>query len=106
MFSSALADVGPDDRPTIARSAGAQARAVLEDVIRRGARSRVFAVSRESPQDQILAALSLWSSVHGLTMLVIDTLTGADLPVDDMIERLLRTVIEGLGRQPPQATKG
>jgi AcrR family transcriptional regulator len=111
MFSSALADVGPGDRPTIVRSTGAQARAVLEEVIRRGARSGAFAVSPDSPQDQILAALSFWSGVHGLTMLVIDNISGTDLPVDDRIERLLRTLVEGLGqaraqqsRQPSQAT--
>ena len=98
MFSSALADVGPGDRPTISRSAGAQARAVLEEVIRRGARSGVFAVSPDSPQDQILAALSFWSAVHGLTMLAIDNLSGTDLPIDDRIERLLRTLVDGLGQ--------
>jgi len=99
MFSSALADVGPGDRPTIARSAGAEARAVLEEVIRRGARSGVFAVSPDSPQDQILAALSFWSAVHGLTMLVIDNIPKAHLSADDMIERVLRTLIEGLRQQ-------
>jgi len=111
MFSSALADAGPGDRPTMARSAGAEARAVLEEVIRRGARSGDFAVSPDCPQDQILAALSFWSAVHGLTMLVIDNLRGNDLPAGDMIERLLRTLLEGLGRaralpsrQPAQTT--
>ena len=105
MFSSALADVGPGDRPTIARSAGAEARAVLEEVIRRGARSGVFAVSPDSPQDQILAALSFWSAVHGLTMLVIDKIPKADLLVDDMIERLLRTLIEGLRHAPVEQSR-
>jgi AcrR family transcriptional regulator len=98
MFGSALAEAGPGDRPTIARAAGDAARAVLEDVIARGARSGVFAVSPDSAQDQILAALSFWSAVHGLTMLVIDNIPKANLSVDDMIERLLRTVIEGLRR--------
>jgi AcrR family transcriptional regulator len=110
MFSSALADVGPGDRPTIVRSTGAEARALLEDVIRRGARSGVFAVSPDDPQDQTLAALSFWSGLHGLTMLVIDNIWGTELPVDDRTERVLRTLLEGLGqaraeqsRQPSQA---
>jgi AcrR family transcriptional regulator len=98
MFGPALAEAGPGDRPTIARSAGDKARAVLEDVIARGARSGVFAVSPDDPQDQILAALSFWSAVHGLTMLVIDNIPKAHLSVDDMIERVLRTLIEGLRR--------
>ena len=56
MFGPALAEVGPGDRPTIARLAGAQARAPLEETILRGAESGAFAVSPESPQDHILAA--------------------------------------------------
>ncbi len=98
MFGAALADAGPGDRPTIARSAGAGARAVLEEVIERGARSGAFAVSADSREDQILAAHAFWSAVHGLTMLVIDELLAPNVSVDKLIERLLRTQINGLRR--------
>jgi AcrR family transcriptional regulator len=96
MFGPALSETGSVDRPTVARSAGAQARAVLEDAVLRGARSGVFAVSPDSPNDLALAALSAWSAAHGLTMLVIDKIPPADLSVDDMIEKLLRMVVAGL----------
>lgn len=96
MFSPAIADVGPRDRPTVVRLAGAQARAVLEEVIERGARSGVFAVPPESQKDQILAAHVFWSAVHGLTTLAIDHLMGPGVTVDDMIEQLLRIQIRGL----------
>ncbi|HUJ96041.1 MAG TPA: TetR/AcrR family transcriptional regulator [Terriglobales bacterium] len=99
MFGPALSDIGSRDRPKVARTAGGQARAVLEEVILRGARSGSFAVSPDKPQDLALAALSVWSATHGLTMLIIDKLSQADLAVDDMIERMVRMVIEGL-RQP------
>jgi AcrR family transcriptional regulator len=102
MFGTALADAGPGDRPTVARSAGDRARAVLEEVIQRGARSGVLAVSPDSSQDQILAALSFWAALHGLTMLIIDKIPKADLSVDGMIDRLLRTLIEGLRQPRPQ----
>ena len=98
MFGPALADVGPGDRPMVARSAGARARAVLEDIIQRGAHSGLFAIPADSPRDQILAAHVVWSAVHGLTTLAIDRLMAPDVTVDDMIERLLRTLIEGLRR--------
>jgi AcrR family transcriptional regulator len=98
MFSPALADAGPGNRPTIARSAGARARAVLEEAIERGARSGAFAVSADSREDQILAAHVFWSAVHGLTMLVIDDLLAPNVSVKKMIERLLRTQIKGLRR--------
>jgi AcrR family transcriptional regulator len=96
MFSQALACAGPGERPGVVRSAGARARAVLEEAIQRGARSGVFAVSPDNPKDQILAAHAFWSGVHGLTMLVIDDLVAPDVSVDHMIERLLRMQITGL----------
>jgi AcrR family transcriptional regulator len=96
MFGPALSQAGAGDRPTIARVAGAEARAVLEEVILHGARSGAFAVPPDDPQDVALTAIAVWSAAHGLTMLAIDKIPRADLGVDDMIERLLRTVVAGL----------
>jgi AcrR family transcriptional regulator len=98
MFGPALSDAGSADRPTVARTAGAEARAVLEDVIRRGASAGVFAVSPDDPQDVALTALAVWSATHGATMLAIDKVRPANLSVDDMIERLLRMVVAGVRR--------
>jgi hypothetical protein len=42
----------------------------------------------------------MWSAAHGLTMVVIDHLTRADLSIDDMIETVLRTVTPGLTALP------
>jgi AcrR family transcriptional regulator len=112
MFGPALSEAGSVDRPTVARAAGAEARAVLEDVILRGARSGAFAVSPDSAEDVSLAALVAWSAAHGLTMFAIDRIPRADLSVDDMIDRLLRMVVTGLrqgaansyvGRLPPRS---
>jgi Tetracyclin repressor-like, C-terminal domain len=99
MFGPVLSDTGVGDRPTVARSAGDRARAVLEDAILRGARAGVFAVSADNPHDVILAAFAAWSAVHGLTMLVIDRIPKAVLSLDDMIDRLLRMIAAGL-RKP------
>ena len=60
MFGPAFADTEHADRPTIARSADTEARAVLEEVILLGARAGIFAVSPESPKDLALAALLVW----------------------------------------------
>jgi hypothetical protein len=100
MFGRALADTEYADRPTIARSAGAEARGVLEDIILRVARSGAFAVSPDDPRDLAPAALSMWSAAHGLTMLVIDHLTRPDLFIDDMIETVLQTITHGLTARP------
>ncbi len=96
MFGQVLVDSRYEDRPTIARTAGTEARGVLEEIIRCGARSGAFAVSADNPQDLALAALSVWSATHGLTMLIIDHLTRPELSTQDMIEKVLRTVAQGL----------
>jgi AcrR family transcriptional regulator len=96
MFGPAIADAGPGDRPMVVRSAGAAARAVLEEAIRRGARSGAFEVPADSAQDQILAAHVFWSAVHGLTMLALDRLMAPEVTVDEMIEALVRSEIRGL----------
>lgn len=109
MFGPALSRAGSDRRPTLARSAGADARTVLEEVIRRGARAGAFAVSADDPRDVALAALSVWSGVHGLTMFVIDRIPGEGLTVDDMIDRLMSTILGGFSRphaKPPRQAAG
>jgi AcrR family transcriptional regulator len=101
MFGPALSEAGSADRPTVARLAGAEARGVLEEVILRGARAGVFAASPDDPQDLAVTALAVWSATHGLTMLVIDKIPRPDLSVDDMIERMLRMVVEGVRKPRP-----
>lgn len=96
MFGPALSSAGSADRPTVARTAGADARAVLENVILQGARSGAFAVLPDDPKALALAALSAWSAVHGLTMFAIDRIPRPDLSVDDMIDALLSMVVAGL----------
>jgi AcrR family transcriptional regulator len=105
MFGPVLSDTGTTDRPTVAKIAGAQARAVLEEVVLHGARSGAFGVSPDNPQDLALTAISVWSATHGLTMLVIDRIPRADLLLDDMIERMLRMVVRGLQQPDPQPAR-
>jgi AcrR family transcriptional regulator len=96
MFGPALASSETGERPTLAREAGAEAREVLKGIILRGARSGAFAVAANDKRDLLAATLSAWSMVHGLTLLIIDTLQGEKLPMRGMIERVLGIHIEGL----------
>jgi AcrR family transcriptional regulator len=105
MFGPALAAPAPaarpgartdSGRPAEARAAGAGAKAVLKEIILRGAERGVFAISASSESELAVAALSIWSVVHGLTMLVIDSLTGSELAIDTLVNRLMRTLLEGL----------
>ena len=85
MFGPALSNAGAGDRPSVAKAAGAEARGVLEDVIRRGARAGLFAVSPDDPEDVAAAALSVWSATHGLTMLAIDKVSPTNLSIDKAV---------------------
>jgi AcrR family transcriptional regulator len=96
MFGPALSEAGSGDRPPIAKLAGAEARAVLEEAILRGARAGVFAASPDDPRDLALTALAVWSAAHGLTMLAIDKVPPAELSVDAMTERLLQMIVGGV----------
>lgn len=83
-------------RPAESRAAGAGAKAVLDEIILRGAESGAFAISSKSKTELALASLAVWSGVHGLTMLLIDGLTGPDLALDTLVTRLIRMELEGL----------
>jgi len=90
MFGPVLAD------SSVARAGGARARAVLEDIIVRGARLGVFGVSADDKKQVALTTLSAWSAVHGLTMLIVDNLVGQNLAKQDMVECLIRLQLDGL----------
>ncbi len=95
MFGPALAVPGGDG-PMLARAAGAEARAVLEEIIARGARAKAFAIPACETRAIALAALAVWAAVHGLTMLIIDGLAGAGFAREEMIERLIEVQTRGL----------
>jgi AcrR family transcriptional regulator len=83
MFGPVLSD------SAVARTAGARARAVLEEIILRGARAGIFRVSVDDKRDLASTTLSVWSAVHGLTMLMIDNLVGPNLAKQEMVERMI-----------------
>jgi AcrR family transcriptional regulator len=95
MFGPALAKP-KGGRPQAAREAGNNARAVLVDIIVRGARSGVFAVAADDPVDREKAVFFAWSVVHGLAMALLDGFLQVELTVDDLINQFERVVLKGL----------
>jgi AcrR family transcriptional regulator len=96
MFGSAL---GPTqgDRPELTTAAGLKSKAVLEEIIHRGARQGVLAVSPEKKDELNIAVLSAWSVVHGLTMLAIDGFAAVPrLTTERLAEKIAQTVTNGL----------
>ncbi len=100
MFGPTLRVIGGALPPDVATAAGT-AKAVLAEIVARGAKAGLFAAA---PDDQDMidrAVLSAWSIVHGLTMLLIDGMAPTDkgmsfqawvakITADTLLDGLLR----------------
>jgi AcrR family transcriptional regulator len=95
MFGPALAK-SKGGRPAAAREAGNEAKAVLLDIVVRGARAGAFAVAPDDGVDLGKAVLFAWSVVHGLAMLLLDDFLEVELTVDDLVKEVERIVLTGL----------
>ena len=99
MFGSALV-TAQEGRPKAVVEAGAQSRAIMAEIIRRGAAAGVFDAALQRDEDLSVAALTAWSTVHGLTTLIIDGI--ADVPgseVESLAKRVADVWCEGLVRR-------
>ena len=95
MFGSALVD-GGRTRPLDALEAGKATKAVLDQIIERGATAGRFAVDPADPDALRLAALACWSGIHGLTMLLLDSKVVDPPPVPLLVDALVTRMLEGL----------
>ena len=99
MFGSALV-TAQEGRPKAVVEAGAQSRAIMAEIIRRGAAAGVFDAAFRRDEDLSVAALTAWSTVHGLTSLIIDGI--ADVPrseVEAIAKRVANVWCDGLMRR-------
>ncbi|HUO88533.1 MAG TPA: TetR/AcrR family transcriptional regulator [Rhizomicrobium sp.] len=97
MFGPELTESKGAKRPREVAEAGGEAKSILERIIRDGATSGVFAVpTGPNGQPLALATFIAWSAVHGLTMLVIDKLTGELVPVQRAIEAAIAVQLDGV----------
>jgi AcrR family transcriptional regulator len=99
MFS--VAPSGPDWRPEEVLAAWVAARAVLENILRRGARLGIFEPALARKSELQSAALHIWAVNHGLTMLAIDGLANVErLSIDRIAQKVVTTTLRGLaGRE-------
>jgi AcrR family transcriptional regulator len=99
MFGTGFKSYAEALPPQVA-AAGAGAKSVLREAIRRGAEAGRF-----SPVDDRtleIAVLAAWSGVHGLTMLFLDRLPGeaaAGVPPEAIAAAVLRLQLLGLRRR-------
>jgi AcrR family transcriptional regulator len=94
MFGSALAR--ENQWPDEAHAAGQRAKTVIEEIVRRGAETGEFAVDTGDADEVAGVVLSLWSAVHGLTMFVIDGMTGTSRTVPELVNQLVTMQCQGL----------
>jgi AcrR family transcriptional regulator len=96
MFGPELTASKGAERPRKMEAAGNEAKAILTQIIREGARSGDFAMSFEDDGQVALATFTAWSAAHGLTMLIIDNLTGKHVPVQAAIKLAIQIQLDGL----------
>ena len=95
MFS--VAPSGPDWRPEEVLTAWLASRAVLENILRRGARIGIFDPALTRKSELQTAALFIWAAVHGLTMLAIDGLATVErLSIERIAQKVVTTTLQGL----------
>lgn len=99
-----VAPSGPDWRPEQILTAWVAGHAVLENILRRGARIGIFDPVLTRKLELQTAALYTWAVVHGLTMLAIDGLADVErLSIDRITQKVVTTTLRGLaGREPEQ----
>lgn len=95
MFS--VAPSGTDWRAEEVLASWVAGRAVLENILRRGARIGIFDPGLARKTELQAAALYTWAVVHGLTMLAMDGLAVVDhLPIERTIQKVVVTTLRGL----------
>ena len=98
---------GADDgRPAIERAAANQAKDLVTGVIVNGGLGRAIPATRRNERKIAGALLTCWSLVHGLTLLLADGLVGPGKTSDELIDTLLRGILDGLAVKCPALPAG
>jgi AcrR family transcriptional regulator len=101
MFGPALA--GGEATRVVTPETGAEAKAVLEELVSRGAHSGLFTAKPDDAAALAMATLSCWSTVHGLANLIIDAKVDAAVPSHKLVDGVMQLILDGIRkRQAPQ----
>jgi AcrR family transcriptional regulator len=105
MFGGFL--TGPDDgRPAIERTAAEKTKSLLADAIVHGALGRAIPNTPRNERRIAGAILIFWSQMHGLTLLLVDRLVGPSGRADELSERALQGMLDGLAMRIPALPPG
>jgi len=103
MFGPELTAFRGAERPPKMVTAGNDGKAILSRIISDGERSGDFGLSLETEEPLALPTFVAWSAVHGLTMFIIDNLTGQHVHDEAAIEAAIKIQLDGLRRGMPRA---
>jgi AcrR family transcriptional regulator len=96
MFSGAIS--GPDWHPESVAECGVATRAIVEEVLLRGARSGVFNLALTRNSELQVMALSMWAAVHGFTTLAIDGLAHVDdVSIQESAKKFAQMITDMVG---------
>jgi AcrR family transcriptional regulator len=101
MFGGLLTEDG-NDRPPIERTAAFEMRSLVIAAIVDGALGHALPNTAENVGRIASIVLTIWSQVHGLTLLLIDGLVGPKDAADELTEMSLHALIEGLRSSLPE----
>jgi AcrR family transcriptional regulator len=102
MFGPELTAFKGAERPPKLITAGNDGKAVLSRIIGEGARAGDFPSSLAEEKPLARSTFVAWSAVHGLTMLVIDNLTGIHVSAQAGIEAAIEIQLSGLRHGAPR----
>ena len=105
MFGGYL--TGQDEsRPAVERAAGEKTKALLEEAIIEGALGSAIPNTLRNERKIAGAILIFWSQMHGLTLLLVDRLVGPSGKADELAEKALQGILDGLGTKIPVLSPG
>ena len=95
---------GQDGLPSEVIRAFGSAETELREVLKRGSENRTFKIPQNDPAALEIAAVAVWSIVHGLTMLYIDGLATLETAqtIDSLAEKVGAMFMYGLVKQSKQ----
>jgi AcrR family transcriptional regulator len=95
-----------DGRPAIERAAAENTKALLAGVIVKGGLGRAIADTARNERKIAGAFLACWSLVHGLTMLLADGIVGPRKISNELVDSLVRGMLDGLATKLPALPSG
>ncbi|MGZ2488196.1 AcrR family transcriptional regulator [Rhizobium pisi] len=106
MFGGYLGGGQDNGRPAIERTAAHGMKALVVEAICDGALGRLIPNTAANARTIDGAILIFWSQMHGLTLLLVDSLVGPSGKIEELSEGVLQGMLDGLANSIPEVPDG